>query len=189
MKAPHLILLLSFSFLDFTYADTREPILEGIKGVLKLNLSDGSIFGGQVKDCLISGKQITCKNTKGIYTFQAEAGYLYKGEFKDNRPNGQGVFTSPEGQRYQGEFKDGKLNGQGVMTYPDGRRYEGEYKDSKRDGYGIMIYQDEGLYQEGSRYEGDWKNDKRDGQGVMIYLDDGRRLEGQFKENVFIGNS
>ena len=188
MKKLPLFLLLSFSFLGLAYADTKEPFFEGIKGLLKLNLSDGSIYEGQVEECLISGKQITCFSGIGVYTFQTETGYLYKGEFKDNKPSGQGVFTSPDGQRYQGVLKDGKLNGQGVMTYPDGRRYEGEYKDNKRDGYGIMTYQDGGLYQEGSSYEGEWKNDKRNGQGVMTYLDDGRRLEGKFKENVFIGN-
>ena len=188
MKKLSLVLLLSFSFLDLTYADTRETLHEGIKGELNLNLSNGIIYKGKVEDCLINGKQITCINTKGIYTFQTETGYLYMGEFKNNKPNGQGVFTSPDGQRYQGEFKDGKINGHGIMTYPDGRSYKGEYKNNKRDGYGIMIYQDGGLYQEGSRYEGEWKSDKRDGQGVMIYLDDGRRLEGKFKENVFIGN-
>ena len=168
----------------FSYADTRESFLEGIKGVVQLNFSDGSIYKGQVEECLISGKKITCFNGLGIYTLQT--GYRYEGEFKDNKPNGQGVFTSPDGQSYQGGFKDGKLNGIGVMKYPDGRRYEGEYKDNKRDGYGIMTYQDGGLYQEGSRYEGEWKNDKRDGQGVMTYLDDGRHLKGEFKEDVFI---
>ena len=183
-----LILLVFLVLTSFTYADTRGLFLEGVQGVVKLNFSDGSKYEGQVEECLISGKQITCFSDIGIYTFQTETGYLYKGEFKDNKPSGQGVFTSPDGHRYQGGFNDGKLNGQGVMTYPDGRRYEGEYKDNKRDGYGIMTYQDGGLYQEGSRYAGDWKNDKRDGQGIMTYLDDGRRLEGKFKENVFIGN-
>ena len=188
MKKLPLLLLLSFSFLGLAYADTKDPIFEGIKGLLKLTLSDGSIYEGQVEECLISGKQITCFSGIGVYTFQTETGYLYKGECMYNKPSGQGVFTSPDGQRYQGVFKDGNLNGQGVMTYPDGRRYEGEYKDNKRDGYGSMTYQDGSLYQEGSRYEGEWKNDKRDGQGVMTYLDDGRRLEGKFKEDVFIGD-
>ena len=172
---------------SFTYADTREPFLGGSKGAVKFDFSDGGMYEGQVEECLINNKQITCfMKSIGIYTFQT--GYRYEGEFKDNKPNGQGVFTSPYGQRYQGGFKDGKLNGIGIMNYPDGRRYEGEYKDNKRDGYGIMTYQDGGLYQEGSRYEGEWKNDKRDGQGVMNYLDDGRRLEGEFKNNVFIGD-
>ena len=74
---------------SLTYADTREPFLEGIQGVVKLNFSDGSMYEGQVEECLISGKQITCFNGVGLYTFQT--GYRYEGEFKDNKPNGQGV--------------------------------------------------------------------------------------------------
>ena len=137
MKKISLVLLLSFSFFDLSYADTREPLLEVIKGTLRLNLSDGIIYEGQFEDCLINGKQITCINTKGIYTFQTETGYLYKGEFKDNKPNGQGVFTSPDGQlyqegsRYEGEWKNDKRDGQGVMIYlDDGRRLEGEFKEN-----------------------------------------------------------
>ena len=61
MKKLPLLLLLSFSFLGLAYAETREPFLEGIKGVLKLNLADGSIYKGQVEECLISGKQTFCK--------------------------------------------------------------------------------------------------------------------------------
>ena len=185
MKKLPLLLLLSFSFVGLAYADTREPFLEGIKGVVKLDFPDGNIYEGQVEECLIGGKKITCFKGMGVYTFKT--GYRYEGEFKDNKPNGQGVFSSPDGMHYQGGFKDGKLNGQGVMTYPDGRRYEGEYKDNNRDGYGVMTYQDGGLYQEGSRYEGEWQNDNRDGQGVMTYLDDDRRLEGEFKGDVFVG--
>ena len=181
-----LLVIVFLILTSFSYADIRELFLEGIKGVVKLDFSDGSMYEGQVEECLISNKQITCFKGIGIYTFQT--GYRYEGEFKDNKPNGQGVFSSPDGQRYQGGFKDGKLNGKGIMNYPDGRRYEGEYKNNKRDGYGIMTYQDGGLYQEGSRYEGEWKNDKRDGQGVMTYLDDGRLLDGEFKEDVFIGS-
>ena len=116
-----LIILVFLVLTSFTYADTRESFLEGIQGVVKLNFSDGSMYEGQVEECLISGKQITCINREGIYTFQTETGYLYKGEFKDNKPSGQGVFTSPDGQRYQGGFKNGKLNGIGIMNYPDGR--------------------------------------------------------------------
>ena len=181
-----LLILLFLSFKSLIYADTGMLFLEGIKDVVKLDYSDGSMYEGQVEKCLIGGKEITCFRGVGIYTFKT--GYRYEGEFEDNKPNGQGVFTSPDGQRYQGGFRDGKLNGIGVMNYPDGRHYEGEYKNNKRDGYGIMIYQDGSLYQEGSHYEGEWKNDKRDGQGVMTYLDDGRRLEGEFKEDAFIGN-
>jgi len=92
-----LLLLVFLVLTSFTYADTREPFLEGIKDVVKLNFTDGSMYEGQVEECLISNKQITCFKGIGIYTFQA--GYRYEGEFKDNKPNGQGVFTSPSGQR------------------------------------------------------------------------------------------
>jgi hypothetical protein len=35
-----------------------------------------------------------------------------------------------EGSRYKGEWKNDKRDGQGVMTYlEDGRRLEGEFKD------------------------------------------------------------
>ena len=181
-----LLFTLFLSFTSLSYSDTREPFLEGIKGVVKLNFSDGSMYEGQAEECLISGQQITCFKGMGVYTLKT--GYRYEGEFKNNKPSGQGLFTSPDCMSYQGGFKDVKLNGKGIMNYSDGRRYEGEYKDNKRDGYGIMIYQDGGLYQEGSRYEGEWKNDKRDGQGVMTYLEDGRRLEGEFKDDVFFGD-
>jgi len=50
--------------------------------------------------------------------------------------------TWPSGRRYEGEWKDDKLNGQGVYTYTDGTRYEGEFKDSKYNGQGVMTYPD-----------------------------------------------
>ena len=56
-----LLFTLFLSFTSLTYADTREPFLEGIKDVVKLDLSDGSMYEGQVEECLISGKQTFCK--------------------------------------------------------------------------------------------------------------------------------
>jgi len=31
-----------------------------------------------------------------------------------------------------GEFKDGKPNGQGILTFPDGEKYVGEWKDGEQ---------------------------------------------------------
>ena len=78
MKKHSLILLLLFSCFGPIYADTSKLVFEGISGDLKLNLSDGSIYEGQVNDCLISGKKISCINSHGIYTFQTKSGYIYK---------------------------------------------------------------------------------------------------------------
>ena len=64
-----LILLLFLIFTNLSYADTREAFLEGIKGVVKLDFSNGSMYEGQVEECLIAGKQNTCFNGMGIYIF------------------------------------------------------------------------------------------------------------------------
>ena len=44
----------------------------------------------------------------------------YEGEFKDNKPNGQGALTFANGDKYEGEFKDGDYNGQGTLFRADG---------------------------------------------------------------------
>ena len=164
------------------YGLDSELFLEGIEGAIKLNFLDGSSYQGQVEDCPI---KTNCMQGTGVYI---KADSIYMGQFKNNKPYGEGFFIYEDGQSYKGGFKDGELHGKGVMTYPDGRHYEGEYKNSKRNGYGVMTYQDGGKYSEASRYEGDWVDDKRNGLGVMIYPNDSRRLEGQFKGDVFIGN-
>ena len=65
-----LLLLVFLVLTSFTYADTREPFLEGIKGVVKLDFSDGSMYEGQAEECLISGQQITCFKGMGVYTLK-----------------------------------------------------------------------------------------------------------------------
>jgi hypothetical protein len=36
-----------------------------------------------------------------------------------------------DGSTYVGQWKDDKMNGRGIYTSPDGTRYEGEWKDGK----------------------------------------------------------
>ena len=57
---------------------------------------------------------------------------MYKGEFKNDKINGQGTLTTPDGRKYVGEWKDGERNGQGTLTSPDGGKYVGEYKNGKK---------------------------------------------------------
>ena len=144
MKKLPLLLLLSFSFVGLAYADTREPFLEAIKGVVKLDFSDSSMYEGQVEECLIGGKHITCFKGMGVYTFKT--GYRYEGEFKDNKPMARVYLLRQMVNVIKVGLRTVNSMEQGVMNYPDGRRYEGEYKDNKRDGYGIMTYQDGGIF-------------------------------------------
>ena len=64
----------------------------------------------------------------------------YVGEIEKGKPNGQGIYTSPNGNKYEGEWKNGKINGQGTYTYSKGKKYVGEWKDEKRHGQGIYTY-------------------------------------------------
>jgi len=59
-------------------------------------------------------------------------GDKYVGEFKDDKPNGQGTYTWSDGRKYVGEFKEGKKHGQGTYTNKVGEKYVGEYKDGRR---------------------------------------------------------
>ena len=58
-----LLILLFLSFKSLIYADTGILFLEGIKDVVKLDYSDGSMYEGQVEKCLIGGKEITITGT------------------------------------------------------------------------------------------------------------------------------
>jgi len=53
----------------------------------------------------------------------------YKGEIKNGKPNGQGIYTYPDGERYVGEFKNGIQDGQGTNTFSNGWNGIGEWID------------------------------------------------------------
>ena len=42
------------------------------------------------------------------------------GEWKEDKKNGQGTYTSSDGDQYVGEFEDNLLNGKGILTFADG---------------------------------------------------------------------
>jgi len=47
-------------------------------------------------------------------------GDLYDGEWRDGKPNGQGIQTFASGERYTGTWKDGKYEGQGTISAANG---------------------------------------------------------------------
>ena len=58
------------------------------------------------------------------------------GEYKDDKRNGQGIYTWANGNRYEGEFKDDKINGRGLYTWADGQRYE---RDSSKTNFSTFM--------------------------------------------------
>ena len=62
----------------------------------------------------------------------------YFGEFKDDKPNGQGTEIYPNGAKYVGEWSDGFFNGEGTYSYTNGAKYVGKWKDDRRQGQGTF---------------------------------------------------
>ena len=81
-------------------------------------------------------------------------GATYKGEFKNNKPHGEGTYLLPNKTKYVGEFRNGKRNIFGHVTFPDGATYIGEWKDDKFHGLGTYTFAN------GKVSEGIWKENK-----------------------------
>ena len=109
---------------------------------------------------------------QGVYT--SVDGTSYVGGWKDNKREGQGTYTYADGTSYEGGWKGGNMSGQGKITYADGTSYEGEWKNGKKDGQGTYTYANR------ASYVGGWKDDKREGQGKITYAD-GISYEGEWK--------
>jgi len=97
---------------------------------------------------------------------------VYKGEWKNGKPNGLGVITYRDGHKYLGEFKDGKKHGQGTWNATEGEKYSGEWKDGKKYGQGKFTYPD------GRKYVGEYKDGEFHGQGTYTWSD-GRKYVGE----------
>jgi len=105
-------------------------------------------------------------------------GDRYKGEYRNGRPDGVGVWTHGRG-RYEGEWRaDTRIAG--VDIFASGERREGEYRNDRWEGLGV--YQFAG----GDRYEGEYRNSTGNGFGVRIYAN-GERYEGQISEGAADG--
>jgi len=69
---------------------------------------------------LLLSSPVIGQETGVLYQYETSSGIQWK-TFGDGK-------VQP---KYKGEIKNGKPNGQGIYTYPDGRKYVGEYKDGQ----------------------------------------------------------
>ena len=63
---------------------------------------------------------------------------IFKGNYLDNKRNGQGKLMIKEKEFYEGEFKNDKMEGKGSYHYENGDIWEGEFKNDLKNGVGIM---------------------------------------------------
>jgi hypothetical protein len=99
-------------------------------------------------------------------------GFMYDGEWKDGKRDGKiGVLTYPNGGEtleYRGSFKDDKFDGEGVLAMRNGDRFEGMFSAGKLEGNGTHILNNGDV-----EYVGKYENGKPHGLGVKTYEDGG----------------
>ena len=113
-------------------------------------------------------------STATVKTINYSDGDRYRGQIRNGKRHGRGVYTWADGGSYDGEWLDGDFHGRGVRIFANGNRYEGDYVKDKRTGRGVFRWPD------GSRYEGDFVKDKRTGHGVFRWPS-GNRWEGEWR--------
>ena len=136
---------------------------EEFTGIYKNYVPDG--FG--VYNNLITNLKITgIFGHKGIYGIgieqSEEGGYIYKGEFNNNKKEGLGTIIWKDGCKYQGQFSNNQMHGYGIIEFSGNNYYQGEIKNGKMEGLGEFFWNDK------RRYIGNYKNDKRNGFGIYM---------------------
>ena len=63
----------------------------------------------------------------------------------------------------KGDWKNGKAEGKGIFYFNSGNRYEGDYKNDKKEGKGVFYYNN------GDREIGDYLNGKQIGKHVKFH--------------------
>ena len=119
---------------------------------------------------------------QGTYTWGKEsefAGDNYSGEYKDNKRHGQGTYTYASGSKYVGEWKEELFHGQGTYTYADGAKYVGDFKDDKMHGQGSYAWAN------GDKYIGEFKDDKTHGLGTYTYAN-GTKESGYYMNDEYV---
>ncbi|MBP9888749.1 MAG: protein kinase [Leptospiraceae bacterium] len=106
----------------------------------------------------------------------------YTGEFKKNKPEGQGAYYFQDGSYFAGEFKDGLPDGKrGIFYTKDHSLYKGDIKlkdgEMLPEGKGLIIFDREKVY------IGDFHNGKLHGKGRLIQPD-GTVINGNWENGV-----
>ena len=101
-------------------------------------------------------------------------GALFRGEWRDDKPFGNGILFSIPGEIIEARFDGYKIvDGQVKILFQNGEFYEGNLKNNVRSSTGNHYYKN------GDVYEGERQNDCRVGNGRLIFLG-GSKLQARF---------
>lgn len=110
----------------------------------------------------------------------------YIGEWKSSEFNGFGALTNKDGKVLSGNFENGELEGNGSMIRQDGSHYEGYWKAGKFSEYGIFSYSEND--EDGRQsYSGDWLMNRKHGFGELVWSN-GQRYDGEWAHGYRKGN-
>ena len=141
---------------------------------------DAGEYSGEKQDSVKNGKG-TCILINGI---------TYKGEWKDDKMHGQGIYTTNKFS-YKGTFNQGNFDGEGVLT--------------KLNKWGAIIEEKKGVFKDGNfikgdvkidfirgylagfRYEGPWSDGAPNGNGILFFYSSKYDYEGGFRDFYFHG--
>ncbi|RZC33720.1 radial spoke head 10 -like B-like [Asbolus verrucosus] len=179
-----------------TCTSLQDPLMEEEREV-KIFFVTGNTYEGRIAKRIMNGKgkyvwangtvyEVTVSHQRGLSRALSNCS-LFKGNFVDGFPTGQGEMTLPDLSNYKGGFNqglfegDGFLNivstptfysgqwkhgmkhGQGWLLYGPGDWYEGGWRNDLKEGFGVR------QYKSGAKYRGFWQNGKYDGEGIMIW--------------------
>ena len=101
-----------------------KKFLTALTPILLLSQFSGTVFA--FEDCKSDRKIWTrCEGTKAL------GDDIYSGEWRNDKPHGQGTIIHNLGDKYEGQFKNGRRDGQGTMTYASGKIQEGVWEDGE----------------------------------------------------------
>jgi hypothetical protein len=134
--------------------------------------------------------------------FQFVSGSKYQGDWVDNKKHGFGVQITSNGNKYEGEFKYDKPDGNGTLWVLQKdksfkKRYIGGFRNGLKHGNGTYYYQNYDIYvgefcdglrcghgklvlASGDVFDGMFSNDQLNGEGTVYYKSSGDVFLGTF---------
>ncbi len=140
-----------------------------------LEFRDGARYTGDYRE---DKDKTQTLHGQGEYISQA---FRYKGEFKDGKKQGKGVYIWANGDKFDGEFADDQVSGKGRWEFAAGGVYVGDVLNAVMVGKGVLVAKN------GDRYEGMFSAGQPHGKGVYVFAN-GDKYEGSMVSGKMSGN-